>query len=183
MDALAGPFAVAAVLVAVGGVSKLMAPASTAAALRGVGVPAGDLAARGLGAIEVVVGASALAVGGRLSAIVLAFTYLGFAAFVEVALRGGQGSCGCFGRDDTPPTRLHTVVNLVAVGVASAAAVGGIDPIDATLSAQPWGGVPFGGFVLLGTTLTAAVLALLPAVLTAPRPLVAGFEMTTRGAP
>ncbi len=37
------------------------------------------------------------------------------------------GSCGCFGREDTPPHPSHVALNLVLAGVAAATAV--VDPV------------------------------------------------------
>src|SRR5690606_33515263 len=75
-------------------------------------------------AAEAVLGAVVLAVGGRLPAALVAVSYLAFAGFVAVALRSGRpvGTCGCFGRPDTPPRWSH-----VAVDLALAAAGAGGD--------------------------------------------------------
>ncbi len=70
-------------------------------------------------------------------------------------------SCGCFGKEDTPPSWVHVGVNLVAV---VAAAVVAIDPgagLFDLLADQPLAGVPF--LLLAATGVLLAFLALDPA--------------------
>jgi hypothetical protein len=53
--------------------------------------------------------------------------YAGFAGWIHLALRRDVplASCGCLGKDDTPPTWAHLVMNLIASGVSVAAATEG----------------------------------------------------------
>ncbi len=92
------------------------------------------------------------------------------------ALRKGTmiGSCGCFGREDTPPHWFHVVANLGLAGLAAGVAVRSPEaPIDALIE-HPTSGVVVA--ILAGLT-----LALLYAVLVeAPRTLAAA--RTVRGA-
>lgn len=127
MGTLAGPFLVAAALLAAGGASKVLRPANTARALREMGLPASAPLVRGGAALELAVAAGALAGGGRMFAGLLAASYLAFTAFVVVALRRGTplSTCGCFGATDTPPTAVHVGINLAAAAVAGAVALGG----------------------------------------------------------
>ena len=56
------------------------------------------------------------------------------AAFVVAALRRGTmiGSCGCFGRDETPPHALHVALDLGLVAIAALTALVAPEaPLDA----------------------------------------------------
>ncbi len=66
----------------------------------------------GLGVAEFVTGVYAISFGDVIGAIAIAVFYLGFTIFVVNALVRDLplGSCGCFGRQDTPPNRAHAVV-------------------------------------------------------------------------
>ncbi|MFP5317141.1 MAG: MauE/DoxX family redox-associated membrane protein [Acidimicrobiia bacterium] len=165
---LAGPFVVAAALLALGGLFKLRRPAPTARALRAAGLAPLAPAARILGAVEVVVGLGALAVDSAvLSGLVAAF-YLGFAGFVARALTqdAAVDDCGCFGASDSPPSLLHLVVDVAAAGVAVAVALGpGGYSLPSALDGQPLGGVPFLTLAVVAAGLAYAVLAVLPRTL------------------
>ena len=63
MTVLAGPFAIATAVLALGGVLKMMEPADTAHALTGLGLPGGRAFVRIGGAIEAVVAIGALVTG------------------------------------------------------------------------------------------------------------------------
>jgi uncharacterized membrane protein HdeD (DUF308 family) len=163
---LTGPLAAFALLLVVAAGPKIVRPQSTLRALSSVGLPRSATAVRLLGGAEVVVGVGALVIGGRLFAALVAASYLAFAAFVALALvRGGAlASCGCFGKPETPPTRLHLVVNAIAAAVAIAVAVNpGPAPL-AQLGSQPLAGLPF--LVLVGccTWFTYLSLSALPAL-------------------
>ena len=69
--------------------------------------------------------AGPLVAPGRLSAALVAAAYLVFTAFVaRVLTRGGVlGSCGCFGKPDTPATRTHLALTGVAALTALAVAI------------------------------------------------------------
>jgi hypothetical protein len=59
------------------------------------------------------------------------------------------GSCGCFGREDTPPHPVHVVVDGALAATAAAAAVLGIGaPLDAIADAPAKGSVVAGLSVL-----------------------------------
>ncbi|MDQ1702371.1 MAG: hypothetical protein QOF57_1623, partial [Frankiaceae bacterium] len=86
----------------------------------------------------------------------VAASYLAFSVFVLVALVRGSvlSSCGCFGRVDTPATRLHVAVTAGLAAVAVAVAV------RPTASARELlAGHPGDGAALLATSaaLTAVV--------------------------
>jgi uncharacterized protein YjeT (DUF2065 family) len=128
---LIGPYLAACLLLAVAGVGKAMRPADTARAVAAV-MP------MPLGAIRTLV---------RTGAVVLA--------------RGGPlASCGCFGRPDTPATRLHVIVN-IALAASSAAVAATVNPgwLPTILAAQPWHGVPLVLLSLLCAWLSFLVLS------------------------
>jgi hypothetical protein len=120
VDALAGPFAAAGALLALGGAFKVVRPLPTAGALRAVGAPGPVVGVRMLGAGEAVLGVAAVLTGAPALAALVAAAYLSFAAFVIVAMRGGTAlqSCGCFGEVETPPSAVHVLLN---AGFASTA--------------------------------------------------------------
>lgn len=123
MPAITGPALVVAALLALAGAQKLLDPTMTVGALRALGLPLGPLAVRAGAAAELVLGVAAIAVGGRVTWWLVAVSYLGLAGFVIAALRKGTmiGSCGCFGRDETPPHPSHVALNVVLATVAAAA--------------------------------------------------------------
>jgi hypothetical protein len=101
---------------------------------------------RGFAVLEVALGVWALVAPGRYASLLVAAAYLVFTAFVgRVLTRGGVlGSCGCFGKPDTPATRTHLVLTALAALTALLVAV---DP-----PASVWAGVD-------GATVTTAGLA------------------------
>lgn len=169
MSVLAGPFAIATVLLAVGGAAKALRPRDTAQAVTAIGIrfPAflpARVAVRVGGAIELAIGVAALLVGGPVLGVLVALSYGAFAAFVVVALRTGApiSSCGCFGKVDTPPSLVHVVLDVAFAGVAAVAAfVGGVALPD-VLSEQPLAGVPFVMLVVIGCSLVFLAFSSLP---------------------
>lgn len=146
VDALAGPYAVVALVLAMGGFLKASRPAPTEGALRALGLPSHGGLVRVLGAIEVGVGTTALVFDSRVAAGIVAVSFAAFAGFVALALRRGTmvGSCGCFGRVDTPPTLTHLVLNAGAAAVAAAvAARPSGTSFAAAVGDQPLFAIPF----------------------------------------
>ena len=164
MGALAGPYAAAAVLLAVGGALKLRRPGPTANALGAVRLPASVTFVRLFGATEVVVAVGALTRGHPVFALLVGLSYLAFAGFVLLALtRGGAvSSCGCFGEPDTPATPVHVVLDVAAAAVALAVAAGGGSDWRAFLGDQPLGGAPFIALTATCTYLGYVALTVLP---------------------
>jgi hypothetical protein len=119
----------AAVLLIAAGASKLVAPAPAAAMLRRAWprlprVRAVPAAVRVGGLAEVAIGLAMLAVGDRVAAVLLGGCYLVFTAVSVRLIRTGKGgSCGCFGRADSPISSAHVVLNLACVGAATVAAI------------------------------------------------------------
>lgn len=163
-QALAVPYAAAAVLLVFAGAPKVRDPGDLHRAVRSVGMPVGREAVRAFALVEVVVGLAALAVPGPATAGLLAVLYAGFTAFVVVALRRGGvvSSCGCFGKADTPPTVAHAVLT----GAASLAGLA----VAAVVPAAPWSGLTpaaaAGAVALVALVgfLAWQVMAVLPAV-------------------
>ncbi len=160
---LSAPFVAASALLVVAGVPTLRDPAPLVRALSSAGMPSGRLVVRCIAAAEVAIGLWALAAPGALSAGLVAATYAGFTGFVALALaRGGVlGSCGCFGKPDTPPTAVHVALTALASLAALAVAVN--PPADAWgASAGAIAGL-LAGAALIGF-LSWQALAVLPTV-------------------
>jgi hypothetical protein len=157
---LAAPFFIAAGLLVVSGVGKLVRPAGAASALRSAGLPGGRVVARALGLVEVAVGAAALWRPGPATAAAVVVLYLGFAAFLVRLLRlGGATSCGCVGAADAPPSRLHVALDLVAAAVAAGVAVWPVPSVPSAVAGSPLAGVPLViGLVGAGALLAVAVV-------------------------
>jgi hypothetical protein len=165
----AGPFAIAAALLVAGGAAKAARPGDTANALGAVGLPRSSLLVRAGGVAEAAIGVAALAVGDQATAVLVAVSYAAFAVFVAVALRTGApiASCGCFGKADTPPTRLHVLFNLGAAAAAVAVAVQPRAGLGVVLPHQPLAGVPFVALVACGVALSFLLLSSLPRTMAA----------------
>lgn len=167
MDAL---FWVVCLVLVVAGSSKLVAPEQVASTLVALGGPRraprstssvpGVLAARVVGALEVVLGVAGLAVGGTVVASGVAAVYAAFAVIVVLARRRGLSSCGCFGASSAPPSWVHVAVNAGSGAVALAAAVIGGGPVptaDGLATESIWVAVGVAALVLLATVLVVAL--------------------------
>lgn len=173
MPALAGPALVAAALLALAGAQKLLDPTMTVGALRALGVPASNGLVRAGSAAEVALGVAAVVAGGAALWWLVSFSYVAFSAVVVAALRRGTmiGSCGCFGREDTPPHPLHVVLNLCLAAVAVGAAVTFDSPLlDAVLD-DPLAGAVTGSLAAVALALLHAAYVELPRTLAAARTL------------
>lgn len=148
VETLTAVAAVAALLLVLAGAAKIRDPAATSEALRLARLPDGSTAVRAVGAGEVIVGITALAAGG-IAYGPLALAYVAFAVFAERQRRAGS-SCGCFGVDEAPLTRLHVAVDAAAALGAGAATVLAAPSLHASLS---------GGAVLAAATVGALVVA------------------------
>jgi hypothetical protein len=167
VNAAAGPYDIAALLLVLGGALKAVDPVETANALRGVGVPGARPIVRLGGAAEVAIGAFAIVSGGRLGGLLVALSYLAFTGFVVLALVRDVpiATCGCFGKADAPPSLVHVAVNLACAGAGLAVA---IDPgvgIAHVLDEQPLLGLPYLLLVAIGLYLAFLSLTLLPRAL------------------
>jgi hypothetical protein len=164
----AAPLAAAALLLAAGGLAKLVRPDGTVRALSSAALPGGRMLVR-LGAVaEVAVGAGALLIRGPWGPAAVAAAYLLFVAFLARSMQTarGAGSCGCFGATDAPPSRIHVGVDVAAAGAALTAAVTGWPGLGDVLGSQPGAGLPFLFLVAITSYLAYLVLTALPAILT-----------------
>jgi hypothetical protein len=159
-----GPFAIAALLLFIGGTMKAIRPRDTAVAIELAGLPRSDAAVRVGGCIEAALGLLAVVAVSRPVAALVAISYVAFCAFVAVALSRGLpiASCGCFGKVETPPTWLHVGIT----AGASVAAIGmafdvGASPLDAA-SDHGAGSVAFVALAALGTLAAIALLTMVP---------------------
>ncbi len=125
VPALTAPALVAAALLALAGAQKLVDPTMTVGALRAMRLPSSASLVRAGAAAELVLGVAAIAIGVAALWWLVAASYLLFAAFVVAALRGGTmiGSCGCFGREETPPHGIHVALDLGLAALAAATAL------------------------------------------------------------
>lgn len=150
---LAPAAAVFSLLLIATGLAKLVRPHDVEKALSQLGLPRLGGIGYLIGGAEVVVGTAALFFPPVLVA--QAVLYAGFALWVIWALRSDVplASCGCLGRDDTPPTVAHVVLNLIAFSVSSLAAFG--VPLDLS---GGFGAVATGLAVLVGVYLSYVIL-------------------------
>jgi uncharacterized membrane protein YphA (DoxX/SURF4 family) len=132
MNSVVGIVSAGAVLLVIAGAQKLIDPWPAASALRQAKLPASRSLVRAGAGVEIVLGSLFLVMGTAVLSAAVAAVYLAFAGFVVVAMRAGvDGSCGCFGREDTPPSWLHVVANGVVAAAAVAYAVGDAGaPVD-----------------------------------------------------
>jgi hypothetical protein len=155
------------VLLVVGGAPKVANPVTTVGALRSVGVRVPALAVRAMGAAEGSLGLTTLLAGGRLPVALVAASYAGFTGFVVVALRtgGALASCGCVGRPDTPPTRVHVAITAALAALAATAAVGTTpESLPAAATSEPGATALVLTFVCLACWLVWLAAAELPAL-------------------
>lgn len=113
------------VLLLATGTAKLRHPQYTATALRALRIPGGVFAVVVLGVVEIVVGVASLAAVSAFAVALQALLYLAFLGWVSYALvkKVPLETCGCLGRDDTPPYWGHVVVNAMGVIASTAHAL------------------------------------------------------------
>jgi hypothetical protein len=151
-------------LLGASGVLKLVDPEPTTGAMRGAHLPSSNTVSRLLGVIEI-----AVAVTGLVSAgvwiLAAAGLYAAFTVFTAVALitRLPLQSCGCFGRDDTPPTAIHVTFNAIVAGSLVFLYFTGAGPIDWALPIAEL--ILYLGFSVMGVYATYLLLTRLPQIL------------------
>jgi hypothetical protein len=169
---LAGPLAVAALVLAAGGAFKLRDPESTRTMWRVFGVSRGSalVLAVGAGLVEVTLGLATFLVGGRVLAALTGAVFFTFAVMAEQLVRRPEAtSCGCFGRHSGTTTRLHVVVDLVVGAVAAIAAVTDAPGFLDARSHLPGAGLVFVALAGLGAWFVIATMTVLPEALVAAR--------------
>jgi hypothetical protein len=157
MDLLTGVVQILAMVIAVGGVTKVVSPDAFAQTLRTLRLPGGRGLARVTGVAEIAIGAAAVWLGGSIAALAVAALYAAFAVAVIAARRAGAESCGCFGSVAAPPSTVHVVVNSVSAVLALAAAAVGTLGLPETLADQPLAGVPYLVMLAIGVWLTVTI--------------------------
>jgi uncharacterized membrane protein YphA (DoxX/SURF4 family) len=155
---------IALILLLGSGAAKILDPDPTTGAMRTARLPASRVMSRSLGLMEITAGAIGI-VAGRTWMLPATLLYLGFLVFTTAALqqRLPIQSCGCFGREDTPPTVFHIGFNALCAGVLTFMAVTGQMPV-------PWSGsltglVLYLAFGVIGAFLAYLLLAHLPRTL------------------
>lgn len=154
---IAGPYLAAVVLLGGAGLAKVVRPHDTAVAVGraglGLALTRTEKLVRAGAIVELAVAVAAIVTSGPVAPLLVAASYLAFAAFVTAALawRWPIASCGCFGRPDTRPTTAHVVVNAAAAVVALWWAGTSHHPVVTSLDHQPGHGIP----LLLGTAVCA----------------------------
>jgi hypothetical protein len=168
VNALVGPLAVAATVVVIAAGAKLHDPAATAGALRATGLRVPASLVRVGAAAELAVGVGCLVSPAWPPRALLAASYVGFAAFVVVALRRDVpvATCGCVGRADSPPSVLHVALDgLAASAVTASIAAGTRSPLDAVASSPMARAVALVAMVALGGAAFLLAITRLPSLL------------------
>lgn len=163
---VAAAFSIASGLLLVSGASKVLRPAGVLGALASLGARLPRWAGRGLGLMEMSVGAFALAAGGVLPAVLVGSMYFGFALVVVALLRRGNArTCGCFGEAASPPSRIHVAFDMGAAGASFAhVALGGWGGVVSYTAETPGGTVVYALFIAIGIACSLALLTILPEV-------------------
>lgn len=184
---LAGPLAVAALVLAAGGLFKLRDPEPTQQMLTAIGLP-GRGALRVLailsGFVELALGLATFFIGGSVLAACTAAAFVTFAVLAARLVRApSPASCGCFGRHSGRTTWLHVAIDAAIAGLALAAAIGDAPGFANARPELAAAGVPFVGLAVLGAWFVVAALTVLPEALVAARPgpratTVRTFEIT-----
>ncbi|MET0727319.1 MAG: MauE/DoxX family redox-associated membrane protein [Acidimicrobiales bacterium] len=166
---LTGPSLVAAALLVLAGAQKLIDPSMTSGALKALRLPSSPTLVRMGAAVELAIGAVALVVRGGATWWLVCLSYLAFAAFVSAALRSGTmlGSCGCFGREETPPHSSHVVLNVGLALVSGIVAVRAPTSVIDAIAAHPGEGAALTAVAVLVVGLLYAAYVDLPRALRA----------------
>jgi hypothetical protein len=156
--------AIALGLLGASGVAKLVDPEPTTGAMNAARLPSSNTLSRLLGLAEVVGTIVALVTAGT-SVLLAVGLYAAFAAFTlaAVVFRLPLQSCGCFGREDTPPTILHVAFNFIATSALLFLFFTGSAPIDWALPALDL--ALYLGFTVMGVYATYLLMTRLPQVL------------------
>ncbi|MGB8362623.1 MAG: MauE/DoxX family redox-associated membrane protein, partial [Acidimicrobiia bacterium] len=146
------------------GVAKLIDPAPTTGAMRAARLPASRLVSYALGTIEAGSALVAFVTGGP-ALVIASGLYLGFALFTFSAVRKRipVQSCGCFGREDTPPNYIHVVYNISAS--ISLIAVYALSRMPIDWSLPPAEVALYVSFAMIGVVASYLVMNRLPQVL------------------
>lgn len=150
------PAAIFAALLVATGWAKVLRPADTAAAVRQLGWPVPTSLVRALAFGEMSIGVWVMVTMSPWALATQALLYGMFGVWTMWALRSDTplATCGCLGRDDTPPSAGHVAVNLLGVSVSAAA----IGTGAAWVSAGALGDVAVTLVIVVGTWMAWSVL-------------------------
>lgn len=156
--------AIALGLLGASGVLKLVDPEPTTGAMRAAHLPSSNIGSRFLGFIELAVAMAALIDAG-IWILAAAGLYGAFTVFTAVALITDLPlqSCGCFGREDTPPTAIHVIFNAIVTGSLIFLFFTGAGPIDWALPVAEL--TLYLGFSVIGVYAAYVLLTRLPQIL------------------
>jgi uncharacterized membrane protein YphA (DoxX/SURF4 family) len=136
-DALQPALIAAAALLVLAGVAKLRQPADATTFLGSLGLPAPILLVPASSLLEVGSGGAVL-VWPRVAAAAMALLYLVFTVLVTVQRQQSETfSCGCFGADRAPVSRVHLYLNVSCLVVSLAAVAAGPASFLALAAANP----------------------------------------------
>lgn len=109
--------AIFSVLLILTGGAKLRRPRETARALSATSVPFPLATTYTLAGAEVAIGTASIVTGSTSALVAQTVLYGVFLGWVVVALVRNIpiASCGCLGRDDTPPHAGHAILNVIGV--------------------------------------------------------------------
>jgi hypothetical protein len=137
------------VLLVAAGFLEFRRPTATVDALDRLGLSVPPSVVKGFALVGGFVGVLALGAGGgtvgRIAAALVACAYVGFTLFVAATLVRDDplASCGCFGRDDTPPGVTHIVLDVAAASAAVAVVAAPGNGFRGVVMDQPVAGIPF----------------------------------------
>jgi hypothetical protein len=156
--------AIALGLLGASGIMKLVDPEPTTGAMSVAHLPSSNTLSRLLGLVEIGVTIAALAIAGP-SALLAAGLYAAFTVFTVVAIVSHipLQSCGCFGKEDTPPTAIHVTFNVVAAMALLFVFFTGRGAIDWTLPTLEL--FLYFGFTVIGVYTAYLLMTRLPQVL------------------
>lgn len=153
--------AIALGLLGLAGMAKMADPAPTGGALRAARLPSTNPVVRLLGLFEITASILGFILGGPWVTGAVAL-YAGFTAFTWLALRSRLPvqSCGCFGREDTPPSWFHFGFNVVSLIALGAVAITGAAVIPTGDSIPTL--IAYFAFAVVGVYLSYLLLSRLP---------------------
>jgi hypothetical protein len=153
--------AIALFLLVASGLGKLTDPGPTTGAMGAARLPASRALTYTFGVIEILAASLGLLLAG-IGLAVSAALYAAFSIFTLAAVRKRipVQSCGCFGREDTPPSLLHVAFNAGATIALTVSVLYGLSPIEWSASLLEL--TLYVGFALFGAYSSYLLLTRLP---------------------
>lgn len=157
-----------ALAVVASGIAKLIDDSVAGESVRTAAVPVlanVERPGRVVGAAEIVIGMTTIAIPVVVGPAALAGLYAGFAWFViRLRKRDPAASCGCIGSAQVPPGALHVAVSVAASLICVAGVIDGAPDVT-----EAFGDLP-NALVYAGTTIPVALMTLYIPALTNPAP-------------